>query len=244
MTRCGGNGIMRTVICAAPGDSSGLRERKKARTREAIIDAALQLFESQGFEAITVEDIAAAADVSPRTFFRYFETKLDVVMARNVDDGDDLEALVAARPASEGPIEAVHQVIREKLAGKTVEADDSTLREMRVVMSTPSLRAICVERFHDHIDGLAGIFATRLGAGPHDLRPHILAGAVSATLLTIMDRWVADGARPERLVAVLDEAFGALEAGLDTSSPSASTVTGAPAAAAPPTAAVAAPAQS
>jgi AcrR family transcriptional regulator len=193
----------------------GLRERKKARTREAIIDAALELFERQGFEATTVEDIAAAADVSPRTFFRYFDTKLDVVMARNVDDGDDLEDLIAALPEGVGPLEAIHQVMRGKLTDKLGEGDDSVLREMRVVMSTPSLRNICVERFHDHLDGFAALFAARQGLDTRALQPYVLAGAVSAMLLAVMDRWVADGAQPDRLVPLLDEGFGLLEEGLD-----------------------------
>jgi AcrR family transcriptional regulator len=212
---------MRTVLDALPEDTPGLRERKKARTREAIIDAALVLFERDGYEATTVEGIAAAADVSPRTFFRYFDTKVDVVMARNVDDGDDMEALVAERPASEGPVEAVRQVIRTKLGAHLGSGDDSMLREMRVVMSTPSLRATCVERFHDHLDGLASTFAARLGTGPDDLEPHILAGAVSASMLAISDRWVAAGADPERLMPMIDEGFAMLQAGLDANGPQA-----------------------
>lgn len=214
---------MRTVFDAPPtgqvdaatgADRPGLRERKKARTREAIIDAALDLFESKGYEATTVEDIAAAADVSPRTFFRYFETKLDVVMARNVDEGDDMETLVAAL-ADAGPVEAVHQVIRQKLTARVQDGDDSVLREMRVVMSTPSLRAICVERFHDHLDGFAAVFAARLGLDERALAPYVLAGAISATMLAVMDRWVAGGARPDQLLPLLDEAFSLLAGGLD-----------------------------
>lgn len=203
------------MVDIAPGDYPGLRERKKARTREAIIDAALDLFERKGFDATTVEDIAAAAEVSPRTFFRYFETKLDVVMARNVDEGDDLEDLVAARPATEGPIEAVHQVMRAKLDALLADEKGSALRELSVVLTTPSLRAICVERFHEHLDGLAAIFAARLGVDEQALGPHILAGAVSATLFAVIDRWVADGAAPDRLVPLLDEGFALLDAGLD-----------------------------
>jgi AcrR family transcriptional regulator len=193
----------------------GLRERKKARTRDAIIDAALELFERNGFDATTVEDIAAAADVSPRTFFRYFDTKLDVVMARNVDDGGDIEDLLAALPADAGPLEAVHQVMRQKLTSKLDEGDDLVLREMRIVMSTPSLRSICVERFHDHLDGFAAMFAARMGVDERSLQPYIVAGAVSAMLLAVMDRWVAGGAQSDQLIPLLDEGFALLRRGLD-----------------------------
>src|SRR5918994_6863200 len=101
--------------------ANGLRERKKARTREAIIDAALDLFESKGFDATTIDDIAAAAEVSPRTFFRYFESKLDVVMARNAPKEPTIGPLLAARPASEGPIEAMRQVMREELVAQVAD---------------------------------------------------------------------------------------------------------------------------
>jgi AcrR family transcriptional regulator len=203
---------MGTVI-----DAPGLRERKKARTREAIIDAALELFERQGFDATTVEDIAEAADVSPRTFFRYFDTKLDVVMARNVDDSDDIDDLIAALPADVGPLEAVHRVLRQKLAGQLAEGNDSVLREMRIVMSSPGLRAICVERFHEKLDDLAALFAARMGVDSGALQPYVLAGAVSATMLAVMDRWVAEGAPLDRLIPLLDEGFALLERGLDQS---------------------------
>src|SRR6266508_1859050 len=95
--------------------SPGLRERRKLQTREEIIDAAIDLFERQGYDETTVEDVAAAADVSPRTFFRYFDSKLDVVFAEK-DHGDGMfEAMLAERPASEGPLEALHAVMRQAL---------------------------------------------------------------------------------------------------------------------------------
>ena len=76
----------------------GLRERKKARTRSAIELAAVDLFEQKGYEATTVEEIAAIADVSPTTFFRYFPTKADLLLS---DHGQRLGALfdaIVARP--------------------------------------------------------------------------------------------------------------------------------------------------
>src|SRR5512132_1532745 len=114
---------MKKVVDAA----HGLRERKKARTHEAIIDAALDLFERKGYDATTVEDIAAAADVSPRTFFRYFESKLDLVMARNSATDVLIGPLLPEPPASEGPLEAMRQVMREELVERL--ADASVARE-------------------------------------------------------------------------------------------------------------------
>src|SRR5436309_10581986 len=83
----------------------GLRERKKAKTRAAIQEHALRLFREQGYDATTVEQIAAAAEVSPSTFFRYFPTKEDVVL---YDAFDPLIfAAFEAQPAALGPIQAL-----------------------------------------------------------------------------------------------------------------------------------------
>ena len=77
----------------------GLRERKKAQTYDAIMGAALDLFERKGYDTTTVEDIADAANVSPRTFFRYFDAKVDVVMHNKEHDDLGLDVYVAQRPA-------------------------------------------------------------------------------------------------------------------------------------------------
>jgi AcrR family transcriptional regulator len=193
----------------------GLRERKKARTREAIIDAALDLFERNGFEATTIEDIAAAADVSPRTFFRYFDSKVDLVMARNSAKEKDLTPLILARPAEEAPLEAMRQVICDVLCARL--EDTSVVREFHVVMTTPSLRALAREHFYEHVDDVAHAFALRMGADENDLRAHVLAGAVTAAIWTVVDRWVADGAVSNRLLPMLDDAFALLSSGLDGS---------------------------
>jgi AcrR family transcriptional regulator len=191
--------------------ANGLRERKKARTREAIIDAALDLFASKGFEATTIEDIAAAADVSPRTFFRYFESKVDLVMARNEAHGDKIGPLVAARPASEGPLEALRQVMQQTMC--ELFADPSVVRELQVMMGTPTLRNRAREHFYEEEAELVGAFAARLGTHDDDLTANVMASAAASTIWTVIERWLAEGTEVERLPPMIDEAFALLEQG-------------------------------
>lgn len=190
----------------------GLRERKKTKTHEAIRDAALVLFERQGYDHTTVEDIAAAAEVSPRTFFRYFDSKLDVVMSHNKDDEHDLGAMVAAVPDL-GPIAATHAVLREMLGALATGEDPSSVREFKVVLTTPSLRSLALEHFHQHQQELARAYADRLGVSEDDLQPNLLAGVVSTTAWAVLERWVSEGADPDRLLPMIDEAFALLKAG-------------------------------
>jgi AcrR family transcriptional regulator len=203
---------MKKVVDAA----HGLRERKKMRTHEAIIDAALDLFATKGFDATTVEDISAAAEVSPRTFFRYFDSKLDVVMARNAakdEDHGDIGELLAARPAEEGPLEAMRNILRGFLGDR---ADDpSVVREFEVMLSTPTLRTFVRERFFEHESEIAAAFAARMGVDEGDLSAHVLAGAAASAIWSAVDRWVAAGASPDRLLPTIDEAFAVLGVATD-----------------------------
>jgi AcrR family transcriptional regulator len=204
---------MKKVVEAA----SGLRERKKARTREAIIDAALDLFGSKGFEATTIEDIAAAADVSPRTFFRYFDSKVDLVMAHNEAHGDKIGPLIAARPATEGPLEALRQVVQQMLLERL--AEPSVVREFQVMMSSPTLRKMAREHFYEEEAELISAFAARLGTGDDDLTANVMASAAAATIWTVVERWLAGGKEVERLPSMIDEAFALLEAGFSGTRP-------------------------
>jgi AcrR family transcriptional regulator len=204
---------MKKVVEAA----SGLRERKKARTREAIIDAALDLFGRKGFEATTIEDIAAAADVSPRTFFRYFDSKVDLVMAHNEAHGDKIGPLIAARPATEGPLEALRQVLQQMLLERL--AEPSVVREFQVMMSSPTLRKMAREHFYEEEAELISAFAARLGTGDDDLTANVMASAAAATIWTVVERWLAGGKEVERLPSMIDEAFALLEAGFSGTRP-------------------------
>jgi AcrR family transcriptional regulator len=201
-------------ISPPPGACGGLRERKKARTREAIVVAAIDLFERQGFDATTVEDIAAAADVSQRTFFRYFDSKLDVVMAQKQHDEFDFEQAITLRPAGESPLEAFRNVVMEQLSLAMAADDDLAIRQFRMAMTSPTLRSFAREHFNEHRDEFASAFAARLGVPTDSLAPQVMATTATGALWTVVDRWVDEGASSERLVELLDEAFDLLARGL------------------------------
>src|SRR6201993_2202427 len=111
----------------------GLRERKKARTRAAIREHALRLFREQGYQRTTVEQIAAAGEVSPSTFFRYFPTKEELILQDDMDTrlGDAFER----QPAGPGPIAAVRAATREVIESYS-EADLDVLRQTSALTMT------------------------------------------------------------------------------------------------------------
>ncbi|GAA0978308.1 hypothetical protein GCM10009555_041050 [Acrocarpospora macrocephala] len=114
----------------------GLRERKKQKTRLALIDAALDLFHDQGYEATTIDQIAASVDVSPRTFFRYFGSKEDVALALPADSLDIFLAELSDRPESESPFVAMSQAMRLTLGamGQRDEADHERFVKTRKLL--------------------------------------------------------------------------------------------------------------
>lgn len=202
-------GAMRKAVEAA----QGLRERKKARTREAIIEAALDLFERNGYDATTVEEIAAAAEVSPRTFFRYFESKLDLVMARSGEKHAGLGPLLASRPAGEGLVEAVREAMRAELAAQL--ADPLVRREFQVMLTTPSLRILAREHFYEEEAEMVPAVADRLGRRDDDLVAQVAAGVIASALWVAVNRWVVEGADLDRLDPMIDAAFAVLTDGVE-----------------------------
>src|SRR5436190_7153919 len=115
----------------------GLRERKKQKTRWAIQEHALRLFAKQGYDATTVDQIAAAAEISPSTFFRYFRTKEDVVIE---DEYDNVMAgLALAAPPEVSPVEAMRQAIHSGFSAMGAEELRKMDERMRLIMSVPAL---------------------------------------------------------------------------------------------------------
>jgi AcrR family transcriptional regulator len=193
----------------APGAGApvSLRQRKRARTRAALISAALDLFERQGYEATTIDEIAAAADVSPRTFFRYFSTKEEVALGDDV--GREIIGLLAARPADEPMLESVRRVVADSLVLVSEEDREALLARLRIVYRTPSLRARRWE-FQLEMGRISGgILAARRGLPPDDLDSRVTAAAVFTAIEVAMDHWQQHEGR-EELGAVIDAAVGHL----------------------------------
>src|SRR5690348_7694549 len=130
--------------------AAGLRERKKRRTREALIDAALDLFLTRGYDATTIDEIVAAVDVSQRTFFRYFAGKEDVALAFLTEYDEIFVAAVAARPGGEPPLVSMRIALHAWL-GAIEDGDEqhtSRFRALRrIIEDTPVLAAGQVRRF-------------------------------------------------------------------------------------------------
>jgi AcrR family transcriptional regulator len=187
--------------------ATGLRERNKLRRREQITEAALRLFAQRGFDGTTIDEIAAAADVSRRTFFRYFARKEDVILDWKRRTADELRDALAARPAQEAPLDAVHRALATVAAGYSAQPD-LTLGLMRLFESGPELPAGSDYQAWDAVltDGIA----ERLGVDPlRDPTPRLVATVGFAVLTATVQSWGESGGRRD-LLALLDDGFAAL----------------------------------
>ena len=169
--------------------AAGLRERKKERTRRLLADVALDLFESRGFDSTTVDDIAAAAEVSPRTFFRYFAAKDEAVFDRATDIQQQFRALLADRPTDEPLLVSLDEIGRALLSDELVE-DHRVRRILRLVHDEPALRGRYDALMAMIEAELTAWAADRLGVGPTDLRPRLIAAAVLAARRVATDVWL------------------------------------------------------
>lgn len=196
-----------------PSPTGGLRERKKQRTRAELMDAALRLFSEHGFDRVTIDDIADEVEVSPRTFFRYFASKEEVVFADTDDYLETLRAILRERPADEAPLVAVRTAIFGLV--RHHESDrDSIFRRVRIAAETPSLQAHGLQRQAQWSEAIAGSLYERLGLDPaSDLRPRLIASCAVAALRVAVEAWVADGG-DKALPDLISDALGFVTQGL------------------------------
>ncbi|WP_433802624.1 TetR family transcriptional regulator [Actinomycetospora sp. CA-084318] len=199
----------------------GRRERKKLATRAALSEAAVGLSLEHGLEHVTIEQIADAADVSMRTFFNYFSSKEEAVVAGDSARGDALVELVRERPASESVLTALRTAVVEhvdELAG------DDQLDALRMMRRTPSLLPHQLAAYAARERELAVVIAERLGEVVPDegstegievgLRPALVAATVMAGVRVAMQRWTDGGTRDRDVLrASLGAMFDQLAAG-------------------------------
>jgi AcrR family transcriptional regulator len=195
--------------------TAGLRERKKARTRAGIQSAALSLFEGQGYHTTTVDQIAAMAEVSPATFFRYFPTKEDVVLHDRYDPL--LIADFLAQPSELSPISALRRTMRSVLGG--LPADELARERQRAMLtiSVPELRARALDQLASSLKPFADAVAERTGRTSDDSAVRALTGAVIGVSISAM--LAAAGDPGADLLELIDDGLAHLEAGLDSLPP-------------------------
>lgn len=192
----------------------GLRERKKARTREALQEAAMGLFSRHGFDHTTIEEIAEACEVSPRTFFRYFPTKEDVLFADAEARRERLLAVIADRPPAEVPFVALCESMRT-LADDYRHDRDALVARSKVVAESPHLQAYKAEHQHGWESEVVDVLTRRAladGTPVSRTELELVTAVATAALRVTLDAWVADSTTTD-LGALLDHAFARLAAG-------------------------------
>jgi AcrR family transcriptional regulator len=186
--------------------------RKRDVVRDGLARIAIDLFAKRGFEAVTTEEIAKAAGISPRTFFRYFPSKDDIVLELGARLHDRLLAAFAERPEHEGAVEALR---RAYVATSTIpEAERGRLLQVgRVLNSSPALRSASFGRPWVNGAPIVARVAERMGVPPGDPRPRVIAAAMTAVATAEWHAWVDDGG-PGNPAERIDTALAALAAGL------------------------------
>jgi AcrR family transcriptional regulator len=173
---------------AVPPLPKSLRQRKHEVVRLALSAAAEKLFLSRGFERTTVEEIAHAAGVSRRTFFRYYESKEDVVVERSGRSGERLYTELAARPRGEAPLLAIRNALGPAIE-TGIEDADFVRWLIRALREDRGVRRAVMERRTRLEERIAGLFSERLRSRPSDITPMLLAFVTRALNDTAINAW-------------------------------------------------------
>jgi mycofactocin system transcriptional regulator len=182
----------------------------REETRARIEQAALELFTAQGFEQVTTDEVADAAGISRRTYFRYFSTKADAVWGDFGDHVVRLEALLAATAGEQSVLASICAAYVE--VNDYAAADLPMLRQrMRLILTEPALQAHSQVRYADIDRVVAAHVARRTGVDPDALVPRLVATSTRAAATTAFEVWLADGRIT--LGAALHQAFDELSAG-------------------------------
>jgi AcrR family transcriptional regulator len=201
-------------------DQQGRRERKKQRTREALVEVAFDLFQEKGFEATTVEEIADAVDVSSRTFFRYFASKEDVVLTFQEEQFAALLEALAARPAEEPVMTALRNasvgVVRACEEGEYGFDPERFVCIQELLETSTAVLARSLEHGQKKQAEMTRVIAERMGVDPaEDLRPHVAAGAASCAFRSTFEAFACGAAERGRFSDAIEKIFALLEEGVN-----------------------------
>lgn len=195
---------------------SSHRERKKERTRQALVDAAVTLFGTKGYEETTIAELAAAADIAPRTFFSYFASKEEVLF-----EGTPLKLEIAGqafgeRRPEEGPADLLLRVFRTVLSADTDLVGQPQQLRVELIARTPSLQAYALRRV---LEGQQHLARGLLAAFPGELdevEAAALSGALVGTIVSTLGALLADPERAAELIAHPDRLREALDHAIES----------------------------
>jgi AcrR family transcriptional regulator len=189
----------------------GLRERKRQQTRERLTRMAMALFLERGFEATTLDDIAAAADISRRSFFHYFASKEDVVFAWQEEITAALVDAVAARPAAESMLTAAENAILAMV--RQLEPGEA-IAMAQLKRDNPALQARDQVKYEKLERALTDALARRAGHKTEKLKARLVAMIATGAMRIGGEFWAIEGAR-EKPEAQAKRTFAAIRAILD-----------------------------
>lgn len=188
----------------------GLRETKKERTRAQLLEAALALIERKGFEQTTIQEIADAVQVSPRTLLRYFPTKEDVVVAWVEEQFEMIVDELAAEPA-EAPAFATASAVMRAAVCRYAAQNDFFLMIEKVIAKSPDMMARKAAMVSRVVGEIADLLAKRMpDEGDAGLLPELIAGSVMTATGAAIRAWMAEDGKAD-LVALYDKASARLQ---------------------------------
>lgn len=173
---------------AVPSAPEKIKARKQQVVRDALRDAAVELFRTRGFESVTVEEIAQTAGVSRRTFFRYYDSKEAVMVERLDRDGERFITELTTRPLDEPPLLAIRNALIPAII-YGLEEPDLVREATRLLRETSALRRALMERRNRLEERIAALMTQRLGVSADDNTPMLLAFLTRALNDTAFNAW-------------------------------------------------------